>query len=96
MAAEENKGEDSWGATVDAPAGPAANSPALPTTVEGGSRGSRKTVAEAIAEAAVAAAAACHVDALLVTSKMVGEVPQTDAVTPVCVTSDGGKSDGTA
>lgn len=96
MAAKDNQSSDSWGATVDAPAGPAAKSPALLTTVQVGSCGSRKTVAEEIAEAAEAAAAACHVDILLVTSKMVGDVPQTEAATPMRVTSDGIKSDGTA
>lgn len=70
----------SWGATVDAPAGPAPNaawSGAMLTTVEGPPDASHaQAAAVAAAEMAAAADVACQVDAPLVTPAAAGSQPQ--------------------
>lgn len=90
MAEEQNHATASWGATVDAPTGPAlpaAMSPALSANVEARSRVRRvQTAAEAMAEAKAAAATASLVDDRLVTSERGDDVPQTEATTSVHTT----------
>lgn len=80
LAVKMNTGAASWGATVDAPSGPApsvARSGAVSTTAERPPNASHTQVAAvAAAEAAAAAVVASQVDAPLVTPAAASSPPQ--------------------